>query len=71
MPKQDRLTAIHKNAPLWPEQFKFKQPQLGFHNINNPCVDMYFHCAKDAMLTVEFHKTLMNHVFPSAGRTIL
>ncbi|KAM2930197.1 hypothetical protein COP2_037251 [Malus domestica] len=52
-------------------QFKFKQPQLGFHNINNPSVDLYFHCAKDAMSTVEFHKTLMNQVFPLAGRTIL
>ncbi|KAB2637065.1 hypothetical protein D8674_027599 [Pyrus ussuriensis x Pyrus communis] len=40
--------------------------QLGFHNINNPYVDMYFHFTKDTMSIVEFHKTLMNQVLPSA-----
>ncbi|TQE09780.1 hypothetical protein C1H46_004554 [Malus baccata] len=40
----------------------------GFHNINNPCIDLYFHCTKgqDAMSTVEFHETLMNQMLPSA-----
>ncbi|TQE03458.1 hypothetical protein C1H46_010938 [Malus baccata] len=56
--------------PPPPEQFNFKQqPQLRFHNNNNnPCVDLYFHCAKgqDAMSTVEFHETLMNQVLHSA-----
>ncbi|TQE03454.1 hypothetical protein C1H46_010934 [Malus baccata] len=55
-------------APPLPEQFKFKQLQLGFHNINNLCVDLYFHCAKgqDAMSPVEFQETLMNQVLHSA-----
>ncbi|CAN6545176.1 unnamed protein product [Malus baccata var. baccata] len=62
-----------RNKAIWPQFtriFNFKQqPQLRFHNCNNnPCVDLYFHCAKgqDAMSTVEFHETLMNQVLPSA-----
>ncbi|XP_048438734.1 uncharacterized protein LOC108866025 isoform X2 [Pyrus x bretschneideri] len=57
MPKQGCLIAILTQELLL---------QLGFHNINNPYVDMYFHCTKDAMSIVEFHKTLMNQVLPLA-----
>ncbi|KAM1917372.1 hypothetical protein ACFX13_036981 [Malus domestica] len=68
-PQFTRIAPPPPPQPL-PEAFNFKQqPQLRFHNNNNnPCVDLYFHCAKghDAMSTVEFHETLINQVLPSA-----